>query len=233
MSSLYQLQNIRKTYRDIDVLQLDSLFIYPQEIVGIYGFNGSGKTTLLRLLAFLDEPSKGKIFFQGKLVNNNDLSLRRQVTYLDQSPYLLKRSVWANLSYGLKVRGESSKSELIREILEIVGLPPQKYAKRKWYQLSGGEAQRVALAARLVLKPKVLLLDEPTTNLDAESTNRIRKASLKVREQWGTTIVLVSHDRQWMQSISDRCLEMQDGKIISTGSQEFQNSKPVIVEKAK
>ncbi|MFW6415298.1 MAG: energy-coupling factor ABC transporter ATP-binding protein [Thermodesulfobacteriota bacterium] len=213
MTELYQLQNISKAYKDKDVLQVDSLWIYPGEIVGIYGPNGSGKTTLLRLLSFLDEPSRGNIFFQGKLANPNNLHLRRQVTYLDQSPYLLKRSVWGNVSYGLKLRGKSSRSELIHEILDSVGLPPQKYAKRKWYQLSGGEAQRVALAARLVLRPRVLVLDEPTTNLDIESTTRIRGASLSVREQWGTTIVVASHDLQWMQSISDRCLEMRDGSL--------------------
>jgi len=220
MPNLYQLQNICKTYKDKDVLQVESLFIYNKEIVGIYGSNGSGKTTLLRLLSFLDEPSKGEILFEGRLTNHNELYLRRQVTYLDQSPYLLKRSVWDNVSYGLKVRGISSKSGQIHEILDIVGLPPQEYARRKWYQLSGGEAQRVALAARLVLRPKVLVLDEPTTNLDAESTKRIREASLRVREQWGTTIVLASHDQDWMDSISDRGLEMQDGRIISTRSKQ-------------
>jgi len=220
MANLYQLRNIGKTYKDKNALQVESLFIYHREIVGIYGSNGSGKTTLLRLLSFLDEPSKGEILFEGRLANQNELYLRRRVTYLDQSPYLLKRSVWGNVSYGLKVRGISSKSEQIREILDIVGLPPQEYARRKWYQLSGGEAQRVALAARLVLGPKVLVLDEPTTNLDVESTKRIREASLKVREQWGTTIVLASHDQHWMDSISDRSLEMEDGRIISTRSKE-------------
>ncbi len=218
MSTLYQLKNVCKSYKDKEVLKINSLFIYPQEILGIYGPNGSGKTTLLRLLAFLDEPSKGEIFFEGSPVNQHKLHLRRQVTYLDQSPYLLKRSVRGNVGYGLKVRGKSSRSDFIHEILEMVGLPSQKYEKRKWYQLSGGEAQRVALASRLVLKPKVLILDEPTTNLDVESTNRIREASLRVRQQWGTTIILVSHDQQWMQSISDRCLEMQDGKIIAASS---------------
>ncbi|MFP3981910.1 MAG: ATP-binding cassette domain-containing protein, partial [Desulfobacterales bacterium] len=165
MAPLYELENIRQVYADRVVLEIDRMVVYPGEIIGISGPNGSGKSTLLRILALVESPVQGRVFFSGRPTNPNDLQSRRQITLLSQSPYLLKRSVLGNVSYGLKIRGITGKREKARAALSMVGLDPQEFAGRMWYELSGGEAQRVALAARLALGPRALLLDEPTAYL--------------------------------------------------------------------
>lgn len=213
MKEVYTLQDIQHNYNRHIVLDIPHLSIPEESITGVFGPNGSGKSTLLRLLAFVEEPSQGKIFFCDKPSRAGDINLRRQVSLLDQSPYLLKRSVQGFVGFGLKVRGITKRKEKVKNALHMVGLEPEKYMKRMWFQLSGGEAQRVALASRLVLRPKVLLLDEPTASLDSESTQRIRSAALLARKKWGTTIVLVSHDHSWLQSVSDLCFFMQEGQI--------------------
>ncbi len=210
---LYRLDSIRQFYNQSLVLEVDCLDIPQTCITGIYGPNGSGKSTLLRLLAFLEEPSQGTIVFKGTDCRNNSFHLRRQVALLDQSPYLLKRSVGKMVGYGLKVRGVNNRDERVREALNLVALDPDRYAKRMWYQLSGGEAQRVALASRIVLRPEALLLDEPTSNLDVESAERIRQASLAARSNWSTTVIVVSHDKDWLSSVSDMVVYMEQGQI--------------------
>jgi tungstate transport system ATP-binding protein len=95
----------------------------------------------------------------------------------------------------------------------MVGLAPGRFARRSWRELSGGEAQRVALAARLALKPRVLLLDEPTNNLDQESATRIKDAALAARDAWGATLVVVSHDLSWLTTVADRMVVLADGRI--------------------
>ena len=135
-------------------LAVDRLDIEPGSIAGLAGPNGSGKSTLLRLLAFLETPASGTLTFMGNPVPGKPNGVHRQVTLLVQEPYLLKRSVHANVAYGLKARGESGITKKVNHALEIVGLSPDEFSHRQWYELSGGEAQRVALAARLVLKPK-------------------------------------------------------------------------------
>jgi len=213
--SVYVLENVRQRYGSETVLRVDSLAVEPRCILGVFGPNGSGKSTLLRLLAFLEEPAQGRISFLGRPAHAGSLYLRRRVTLLDQSPYLLKRSVAGNVGFGLKLRNVKNRREHVRRALGMVGLDPDAYSQRSWHQLSGGEAQRVALASRLVLRPDVLLLDEPTANLDEESTERIRQAALAARREWGATLVLVSHDRDWLSAVSERSLGMRRGRIVS------------------
>lgn len=213
---IYQLRNIQQRYAGRLVLDIEQLEVDQGSILGLYGPNGSGKSTLLRIMALLEDPVAGRLFFQGKEVGAKDELVRRRITLLDQNPYLLKCSVRANVGYGLKVRGEKHDiQKKVKRVLDLVGLPPEKFSERRWHQLSGGEAQRVALAARLVLQPEVLLLDEPTANLDEESTELIRQASLAARQKWGTTIILVSHDRSWLEGVSDRFLLMEKGRFQS------------------
>ena len=130
----------------------------------------------------------------------------------------MKRNVFKNVAYGLKLRGDVSNMEdRVSQALSWVGLKADDFMKRPWYALSGGETQRVALAARLVLKPKVLLLDEPTTSVDAPSARLIREASLKAREEWGTTLVIASHDWSWLYEVCDEILHLFKGRIFGTG----------------
>jgi tungstate transport system ATP-binding protein len=130
----------------------------------------------------------------------------------------MKRSVMRNVAYGLKIRGITADvTTRVYEALALVGLPGERYARRPWYALSGGEAQRVALAARLVLKPQVLVLDEPTASVDAASAQLIKEASWKAREKLGTTLIIASHDWQWINEICDQVLHMHKGRIFGTG----------------
>jgi len=211
---LYHLENVRQVYGDRTVLDVDQLEIEARSIIGLTGPNGSGKSTLMRILAFVEAPAAGRMTFQGRPRHQVGLALRRQVTMLSQEPYLLKRSVRANVAYGLKIRGISDAGPRVDEALRQVGLDPSRFADRSWRELSGGEAQRVALAARLVLRPRVLLLDEPTTSLDRESARRIKEASLAARKEWGTTLVVVSHDMAWLESVCDNILVLADGRLV-------------------
>jgi tungstate transport system ATP-binding protein len=183
------------------------------------GPNGSGKSTLLKLLAFIEKPSSGEILYDGKPAAPFSPSVRFRVTLLTQDPYLMKRTVFENVSYGLKLRGEKDRAKLaekVEEALSLVGLAPE-FSERYFRELSGGEAQRVALAARLALKPEVLLLDEPTASVDALSGQYIREASLNARSRWKTTLVVASHDLQWLRGVCDKTYHLYNGKIFGSG----------------
>jgi tungstate transport system ATP-binding protein len=215
---LYRIQNIDHYYDDKQVLSIEDVSIPAATITGLIGPNGSGKSTLLKLLAFLEEPSNGAILFKGKKVVPFDDAVRYRVTLLTQEPYLMRRSVFDNVVYGLKIRGATGDlRELVAAALGQVGLDPENFAGRKWSALSGGEAQRVALAARLVLKPEVLLLDEPTASVDAHSARLIRKASLHARKEWGATLVVATHDWQWLYETCDSVLHLLHGRLFKGG----------------
>ncbi len=135
-----------------------------------------------------------------------------------QNPYLLKRTVFDNIAYGLKIRKQTKNlKEKVEEALSLVGLDTS-FATRKWSQLSGGEAQRVALAARLILKPKVLILDEPTTGVDTNSAQLIKEAILIAKQKYNTTIFISSHDHNWLNHICDRKVSLHQGNLVESGS---------------
>ena len=213
---LIALFNVRQKYSGRTVLAVDRLDIEPSSIVGLAGPNGSGKSTLLRLLAFLETPASGTLTFMGNPVPGKPGKVHRQVTLLVQEPYLLKRSVYANIAYGLKVRGESGITEKVNRTLEMVGLAPNDFLHRQWFELSGGEAQRIALAARLVLKPKALLMDEPTASLDSQSATMIRQAALAARKEYGASLVIASHDMAWLNAVCDHVIHLENGTITGT-----------------
>ncbi|MBT8764448.1 energy-coupling factor ABC transporter ATP-binding protein [Desulfohalobiaceae bacterium Ax17] len=216
--TLYEIKKLHHYYEGKPALQIEELSIQRGSIVGLVGPNGSGKSTFLRLLALVEKPTQGKIFFEGQIAEPFSNPARFQVTLLTQKPYLLKRSVYENLCYGLNLRGEKkNQRKRIYEALSWVGLSPEDFVNRPWYALSGGEAQRVALASRLVLKPKVLLLDEPTASVDVASAHRIQEASLRARQEWGTTLVIASHDWSWLHETCDTVLHLFKGHIISSG----------------
>jgi len=201
---LISLDGVRQIYNGRTVLSIDSLDINSGDIIGLAGPNGSGKSTLLKILAFLNAPTQGTVSFMGSPTPITPGAVHRQITLLVQEPYLLKRTVHANVAYGLRVRGKSDITTKVHNALVEVGL---------WFELSGGEAQRVALAARLVLKPKVLLMDEPTASLDTKSSQLIREAALRAREKNGTSLVVASHDLPWLAEVSDRTIHLEDGTI--------------------
>jgi len=215
---LYQVRDLERRYGANLALRVERLDIQGGSIVGLAGPNGSGKSTLLRILALLDAPTTGRIAFDGRADNLSDPALRRRLTLLDQTPYLLQRSVFDNVAYGLRVRRETSQlSARVEESLNWVGLNPENFIQRPSNQLSGGEAQRVALAARLILKPKVLLLDEPTANVDAANAALILAASLRARQEWKTTLIIASHDLAWLFEVADEVLNLFQGRLAGSG----------------
>ncbi len=214
----YRLTDLVHRYERKTVLEVGFLDIGQGTIMGLVGPNGSGKSTLLRILALVEKPTQGQIRFQGNIADFESARYRRSVTLLLQDPYLLKRSVFENVAYGLKVRSDiAGLKDRVAEALNLVGLDPDDFMDRSHRQLSGGEAQRVALAARLILKPQVLLLDEPTASVDSPSALRIREAALRARQEWGTTLVIASHDRAWLEEVADKTIHLYEGRIIRTG----------------
>jgi tungstate transport system ATP-binding protein len=199
---VYEISGLEHRYGRRLAMRCPALRIEPGRIAGIRGPNGAGKSTLLQVMAFLIEPTRGEVLFMGEPARYGDVSLRRRAVLMPQDPALLRRSVEANVLYGLKVRGLPAEGAAHRA-LELVGLAPSRYLKRWWNELSGGEARRVALAARLALGPQVLLLDEPTASLDPQSADMVRQALAAARDRSGLTSVVVSHDREWLDLACD------------------------------
>jgi tungstate transport system ATP-binding protein len=209
---------VKHAYGGRTVLSIEHLTFAKASIVGLRGPNGSGKSTLLRLLGLIEKPAEGEILFNGRPAEPFSAEARFRVSLLPQEPFLMKRRVLGNVSYGIKIRGAvADVTGRVHEALSLVGLSDRDFVRRPWYALSGGEAQRVALAARLALRPDVLLLDEPTANVDTSSAELIREAAFKAREEMGTTLVIASHDWQWLYEVCDRVLHLFNGKILGTG----------------
>lgn len=212
---IYTLEDVTKQYEGSTVLRVDWLEVGRGEILAVVGPSGSGKSTLLRLLNFLEEPSAGRITFLGRdvtQVRGVPLAVRRQVTTVFQHSILLNRSVRDNVAFGLGLRGQRDSSREVEEALEMVGLGHLQ--KRRARTLSGGEAQRVALARALVLKPEVLLLDEPTANLDPANVGLIEEVVRTQNRERGTTIVLVTHNVFQARRMADRVALLLGGELI-------------------
>lgn len=202
MNLTYAVNNLSFDYDDNFSFALPSLEIPANSIFGITGLNGSGKTTLLKLLAFLLPPKSGEIkFFNHVVTSKQHQQLRNQITLLLQNPILLQRTIFANVAYGLQIRKAKNIKSKVAAALDYVGLPVDKFGDKYFNQLSGGELKRVALAARIALDPKVLLLDEPTTNIDKQTKQLIAAILLKLNRERNTTIVVSSHDEQWLDQL--------------------------------
>jgi tungstate transport system ATP-binding protein len=212
--NLYQLRDIQHRYGDRTVLDLSALDIQRGEILAIVGPSGSGKSTLLRLLQFLEEPTNGSIAFDGDIIDGRAaLDTRRRIATVFQHPALLDRSVYDNVAYGLRLRGQRDANERIMAALDRVGL--REYARSRARTLSGGEAQRVALARALVLQPEALLLDEPTANLDPYNVSVIEGL---IRSHGGMTMVLVTHNIFQAKRLADRVGLLLGGRLIELSS---------------
>lgn len=223
---IYRIVGLTKLYGDRVVLDVDSLDIHRGEIFAMVGPSGAGKSTLLRLLNFLEEPTAGQLEFEGTVYRAGvemPLELKRRVTMVFQRPMLLNSTVWDNVTYGLRLRGVRDTHEVVIKALEEVGLA--HLVKQKARTLSGGEAQRVSLARAIVLKPDVLLLDEPTANLDPYNVSLIENIIRRINEQYKTTLVLVTHNVFQAKRLASRVAFLLDGKLIEVADcQEFFNS---------
>ncbi len=215
MSLIYRIKNLKHSYNNIIAFQAEKLAIEEASITGINGPNGAGKSTLLNILALIQKPTSGTVFFKNKAVHPFSRFASSRITILSQNPYLLKRSVFNNVAYGLRIRKDTKNlKQRVYKALESVGLSDETFADRASTDLSGGESKRVALAARLILNPDVLILDEPTANIDTESSLLIRKAAINARKKQGTTLIISSHDKDWLYDVCDTVLNVFNGKLI-------------------
>jgi tungstate transport system ATP-binding protein len=209
---IFELHGLRKVYGERTVLDLDELSVRAGEILALVGPSGAGKSTLLRLLNFLETPTNGVIRYDDVEVSGTaPLALRRQITTVFQRPLLQRSSVRENVEYGLRLRNLRPDG-IVDAILEEVGLAA--FARQPARQLSGGEMQRVALARALVIRPRVLLLDEPTANLDPYNVGLIEEIVRRQNAEHGTTLVLVTHNIFQAKRLAHRTGLMLGGKLI-------------------
>ncbi len=218
MSVMAELDNVTKMYGEITALHGVSLEIPKGEVFTLIGPNGSGKTTLLKILACIEKPTKGKVYLNKELVKEGIMAkLRLKTTMVFQKTALFNATVYKNIAYGLKLRGLSNKeaNERVRNVLRLVRL--EGYGKRPAKKLSGGEQQRVSLARALALGTELLLLDEPTANLDQRSGSIIEAAISQIAQDTNTTIVLATHNLFQVKALSEKVALINNGKLVDVG----------------
>ncbi len=217
---MIKLEGVTKIYSTESVGLRDiNLHIKAGEFVSIVGQSGTGKTTLVRLLIAEEKPTKGKIVIGDwditKIPAGEIPYLRRQIGVIFQDFKLLpKKTVYENVSFALEVAGEKSThiEKIVPQVLDIVGLGNKM--NRYPRQLSGGEQQRVAIARSLVHRPKIIIADEPTGNLDSLNTVEIIEILKKINE-FGTTILLATHNREIVNELRRRVITLRGGEIVS------------------
>jgi tungstate transport system ATP-binding protein len=225
-----RLVGIEKNYRELKALDDVTFKAEGGKVIIILGVNGAGKTTLLRISAGLEKPDKGSIYFNDDPITDKDL--RQIATLVFQRTAMFSMSVYDNLAYGLRLRGkkESEIKEKITKTLHAVGL--DNFEKRKAKRTSGGEQQRIALARAFLLEPKILLLDEPTANLDPRIAIIIEKAIMK-RKSRENIIVMATHNLAQAKRLGDEIVHIHGGRIVETGRAEelFGNPKNELTRK--
>ncbi len=224
---VYRLRSVSKMYEGRKVLDIEALDVEPGEILGVVGPSGAGKSTLLRLLNFLEQPSAGEITYRAMTFGPNQaapLEVRRQVTTVFQRPVLLNRDVWSNVHFGLRLRRETNAAQETRRAISRVGLSEMERQPAR--KLSGGEAQRVALARAIALKPHVLLLDEPTANLDPFNVSVVESVLQDLNQERKTTMVLVTHNLFQARRLAHRVALLLEGRVVEVAENERFFSHP-------
>jgi len=217
---MIRFRNVTKQYPPhVHALKDLSLYIKPQEFVSVVGKSGAGKTTIVKMLTAEERPTKGRIIVGGWDISDiafHDIPfLRRQIGVIFQDFKLLnQRTTFENIAFALQVCSAAPKkvSKIVPKILKIVGLESKRDSYP--YQLSGGEKQRVAIARALIHRPRILLADEPTGNLDVINEQEIIDLLKKINEL-GTTVILVTHNKGVVDSLNKRVVTLDDGVLIS------------------
>ena len=226
-----RLEQIQKTFLHrikgaVTAVDNVSLEVEPGEFLTLLGPSGCGKTTTLRMIAGFERPDRGRVFIGDEDVTDL-MANRRNIGFVFQNYALFPHlSVFENVAYGLKVQGKSP-SDIGREVgkvLELVGLTG--YERQFPHQLSGGEQQRVALARAVVIEPRVLLFDEPLSNLDAKLRVYMRGEIRRLQKALAITAVYVTHDQEEAMAISDHIAVMNEGRIVQIGTAEELYLKP-------
>ena len=218
--SLIETRDVWQRREEQDILKNINVRVDRGEVFALIGPTGAGKTTLLRLIDLIDTPTSGKIFFDGVDMTASEkvrLETRRRMAFVLQKPIVFNTSVYDNIAYGLRWRGVGSRQirEKVNGILEIVGLA--EYRSRNARTLSGGEVQGVAIARAIATEPEVLLLDEPTANLDPLSSSRIEGLIAGIIKRDAITVIMATHDMVQGQRLADRISVLVNGEIVQTG----------------
>jgi putative spermidine/putrescine transport system ATP-binding protein len=213
-----ELQELRRSFGDFEALKGINVSLATGEFLSLLGPSGCGKTTALRLVAGFDRPTSGRVIVDGKDVSGVPPNRRGMGMVFQAYSLFPNMTAEQNVEYGLRVRGEprAERRQRVGELLELVGLGHAR--KRYPHQLSGGMQQRVALARALAIKPKVLLLDEPLSALDAKVRVQLREEIRRIQLELGITTIYVTHDQEEALSISDRVAVLYGGKIEQVGS---------------
>lgn len=226
-----RIANVRKEFDRFPALHDVSLDIHSGELIALLGPSGSGKTTLLRLIAGLEMPTTGKVFFGGDDASEKSVQARN-IGFVFQHYALFRHmTILENISFGLKVRPRATRpqpNEIRRRAMELLDLVQLSGLEKRYpNQLSGGQRQRVALARALAIEPGVLLLDEPFGALDAQVRRELRKWLRDIHDQTGHTTIFVTHDQDEALELADRLCVMSQGKIEQVGSPDSVYDAPV------
>ncbi|WP_064091632.1 ABC transporter ATP-binding protein [Rossellomorea aquimaris] len=219
MSAFIHISQISKTFNKSTILKELTLSVKKGEILSLVGTSGSGKSTFLRIVAGLESPSSGSITIDGKDVTSLKAH-NRPIGMVFQQPLLFPHmNVLENVMYGLKMKQKNKGNvQQAKEYIEKVGLGNVKYHYPA--ELSGGQQQRVSLIRTLILKPKLLLLDEPFSNLDLQLRKELREWVLKMFKEEETTVIFVTHDRDEAYEMGDRVAVLHDGSFSQIGTPE-------------
>lgn len=212
----YALTNIYKEYQSRRILNIPDLAVEAGKVYSLIGPNGAGKTTLLNILAFLSEPSGGTLCFNGRPVRFEQAclqSLRKKVVMVNQQPILFSTSVFNNIAFGLKTRKISKKKHrpIVEKALDRVGMGRFIHADARY--LSGGETRRIAVARALACDPEVLLLDEPTADLDVENRNAVETIIADIAAQSRMTLIFCTHDHDRSARLTPHVIRLQEGRM--------------------
>ena len=221
------LKNISKKYKDKEILKNISFDIKEGELICILGPSGCGKTTLLNIIGGFVSDFSGDVLLSDENINNIPPERREIATVFQSYGLFTHKNVIDNVSYGLKLLkiDKNMREKRARDMLEKVGLAG--YDKKKIKELSGGEQQRVAIARSMVLNPKLLLLDEPLSNLDVHLRDVMRKEIKRIQKQFGVTMIIVTHDQEDAFKLADRVIVINEGHIEQIGTPEelYKNPK--------
>lgn len=220
------LKNISKKYKDKEILKNISFDIKEGELVCILGPSGCGKTTLLNIIGGFVSDFSGDVLLSDENINNIPPEKREIATVFQSYGLFTHKNVIDNVSYGLKLLkiDKNTRENRAKEMLEKVGLAG--YEKKKIKELSGGEQQRVAIARSMVLNPKLLLLDEPLSNLDVHLRDVMRKEIKRIQKQFGVTMIIVTHDQEDAFKLADRVIVINEGRIEQVGTPEELYKQP-------
>ena len=220
------LKNISKKYKDKEILKNITFDIKEGELVCILGPSGCGKTTLLNIIGGFVSDYSGDVFLSDENINNIPPEKREIATVFQSYGLFTHKNVIDNVSYGLKLLkiDKNTRENRAKEMLEKVGLA--SYEKKKIKELSGGEQQRVAIARSMVLNPKLLLLDEPLSNLDVHLRDVMRKEIKRIQKQFGVTMIIVTHDQEDAFKLANRVIVINEGHIEQIGTPEELYKEP-------